>query len=82
MQGGFSSSPHSPDSAPSAAESYSEGVDLLAQRRPADALAAFTRAALLGHAAAHAAAAAIYFEGAVAHDGRVIDGDYIKAFDM
>ena len=61
---------------------YGEGLSLLAERQPERAAAAFSRAAALGHPAAHAAAAAIYFEGAVAGDGSVIDGDVIKAYTM
>jgi TPR repeat protein len=61
---------------------YSEGLALLAEHQPARAAEAFSRAAALGHPAAHAAAAAIYFEGAVSGDGTVVDGDVIKAYDM
>jgi hypothetical protein len=61
---------------------YNEGVSLLAAQSPIEALAAFTRAASFGHPAAHAAAAALFFEGAVACDGTVADSDFVKAYDM
>ncbi len=67
---------------PSAGDIYQDGVSLLAQQLPVEALAAFSRAAALGHPAAHAAAAAVHFEGAVARDGTVVDGDCVKAYDM
>lgn len=78
---GLSSSAASPD-ATAADDVYNKGVGMLAQGLPAEALAAFSRAAMLGHAASHAAAAAIHFEGAVAFDGSVIDSDCVKAYDM
>ncbi len=76
--GGPSASP----CAAHASEAYSEGVRLLSAQSPIEALAAFTRAASLGHPAAHAAAAALHFEGAVARDGTVVDSDFVKAYDM
>jgi hypothetical protein len=76
--GGTSTSPCAAHSS----EAYNEGVSLLAAQSPIQALAAFTRAASLGHPAAHAAAAALHFEGAVARDGTVADSDFVKAYDM
>lgn len=69
-------------SAASAAELYVQGLSLLAEQMPAEALAAFTSAASLGHPAAHAAAAAVHFEGAVARDGSAVDCNSSKAYDM
>ncbi len=60
----------------------SSGLSLLTEQMPAEALAAFSSAASLGHPAAHAAAAALHFEGAVGRDGTVIDGDNSKAHAM
>ena len=67
---------------PSAGDIYNDGVSLLAAQLPVEALAAFTRAAELGHVAAHAGAAAVHFEGAVGRDGTIVDGNCVKAFDM
>jgi hypothetical protein len=69
-------------SAASAAELYVQGLSLLAEQMPAEALAALTSAASLGHPAAHAAAAAVHFEGAVARDGSAVDSNSSKAYDM
>ena len=69
-------------SAAAAAELYLQGLSLLAEQMPAEALAAFTSAASLGHPAAHAAAAAVHFEGAVARDGSAVESNSSKAFDM
>jgi TPR repeat protein len=65
-----------------AADNYNEGLKLLSAQSTSEALAAFTRAASIGHPAAHAAAAALYFEGGVERDGKVVDGDFVKAYDM
>jgi TPR repeat protein len=65
-----------------AGDIYRTGLSLLADHQPARALEAFCRAAALGHPGAHAAAAAIYFEGAVAADGSVVDGDVARAYEM
>jgi hypothetical protein len=69
-------------SSASAAELYVQGLSLLAEQMPAEALAAFTSAASLGHPTAHAAAAAVHFEGAVARDGSAVDCNSSKAYDM
>ena len=69
-------------SAASAADLYVQGLSLLAEQMPAEALVAFTNAASLGHPAAHAAAAAVHFEGAVARDGSAVDCNSSKAYDM
>ena len=69
-------------SAAAAAELYLQGLSLLAEQMPAEALAAFTSAASLGHPAAHAAAAAVHFEGAVARDGSAVESNSSKAYDM
>jgi hypothetical protein len=69
-------------SASPAADIYNDGMSLLAAQSPIEALAAFNLAASLGHPAAHAAAAAVYFEGSVARDGTVVDGNHVKAYDM
>ena len=69
-------------SAAAAAELHLQGLSLLAEQMPAEALAAFTSAASLGHPAAHAAAAAVHFEGAVARDGSAVESNSSKAYDM
>jgi hypothetical protein len=69
-------------SAAAAAELYLQGLSLLTEQMPAEALAAFSSAASLGHPAAHAAAASVHFEGAVGRDGSVIDGNFSKAYAM
>ncbi len=81
---GFMSASPSPlsTSAVPAADIYKDGQGLLAAQSPIEALAAFNVAASLGHPASHAAAAALYFEGSVARDGTVVDGNHIKAYDM
>jgi hypothetical protein len=65
-----------------AAALFKDGESLLLQRRPAEALAAFTQAAALGHVPAHAAAAALHFEGGVAHDGSAVDCNFVEAYSM